>query len=79
MNVEGEFTGEYNQKRGGFLYRFTCEMCGKWFTETSPDVSSPAVCEACFHGRQEERSAKVKRVQRWQRKKKEPPASTAGR
>ena len=48
--VRGESTDQYCPSREGFLYHYWCDECGRRFTETTPEVSAPALCHACATG-----------------------------
>lgn len=45
-NIAGECIN-FNDK-GQFVYRYSCEGCGRLFQQTCPEVSAPAVCHSCF-------------------------------
>lgn len=47
--VYGVFLG-YSAQRGALVYEYHCPDCGRKFRETTPDVSAPSLCHACFVG-----------------------------
>lgn len=50
--VKGDWNGEYDNKRGGFVYVYCCPECKRLHTSTSPEVTVPALCCDCVDGGQ---------------------------
>jgi hypothetical protein len=37
----------------GFVYEYTCWICGYTYLEETPEVSTPSICHSCYAGGRE--------------------------
>ena len=47
MDEKGEYLG--HTMYSGFLYAYLCPLCRKVFKSVAPELSSPTICEHCYH------------------------------
>ena len=59
--VAGRYLG-FSERHGTFAYAYTCPRCGKAYKSSSPELTAPAMCHACFTGRRNERFKAAKKA-----------------
>ena len=50
MEVQGRYTGNYSNVKGGFQYQYTCQTCSRVFTDSAPTTTAPVCCHGCYSG-----------------------------